>query len=247
MLLTTPEMIEHYRLSLLRVLAGLFVMAGLEPGTARIDTLPRSVKYAILKVLRRAESSTRRLIAAEAEGLDDVAYVPPPKREKRGTKRTGTSKARASRIPQFCLIDPRKFYEELHPNRKARRAAAKKKQRGGAPKLLFRIASFDGRPAYEEWSDPLPDLSPDDQLTAAGISRRMQALHHALSDITAQAQRMKREIAKRKAAKPGPASVPPLRMGHPPGHRKNGTDEIDMILHECHMLAIREPRPPDRV
>ena len=245
MLLTTPQKIEHYRLALLRVLLGLFEMAGIEPGTGAVETLPRGVKYAILRVLRQAESATRRLIYKEAEGLDDVDYTPPPKREKSGAKRSGEKKPRAPRIPQFRLIDPRKFFEELHPNRRARRAA-KKVQRGGPPKLLFRFDCFDGQPACEAWSEPLPELTPDDPLTATGICRRMQALYHALNDIPAQALRMKREIAKRKAAKPGPDSVPPLRFGLPPGHRKEKVHEVDDILYECHMLTRREPKPPDK-
>ena len=50
---------------------------------------------------------------------------------------------------------------------------------------------------------------------------------------------MVREIAKRRAAKPGPESVPPLRYGNPPGHRKRPIHEVDGILHECHMIAMR--------
>ncbi len=243
MLWDTDRLVEHNRLALLRVLAGLFVMAGLTPGTGVIETLPRGVKYAILKVLRRSESATRRLIAAEADKLADVAYVPPPKHEKSQTKRTDAPKRRAPRMPLFRLVDPRKHLEELHPNRRARRAAARKK-RGGERVLLFRIAGFDGRPDYEEWSEPVPELTPDDMLTAAGISRRMQALHHALGDLPAQAMRMKREIAKRKAAKPGPASVPPLRAGLPPGYRAGGTEPVDIILRDCHWIAMRKDRPP---
>ena len=245
MLWDKPQMIEHYRIALLRVVAGLFVMAGLEPGTGRVETLPRGVKYAILKVLRGAESSARRLVMAEAEGLDAVEYVPPPKREKPATKRSGKTKTRAPRIPQFRLIDPRNFYEELYPNRKARRAGAKKNRPTG-PQLLFRVRGFDGQPDCEAWSEGVPEASPDDPMTAVSICRRMQALHFALSDLPKQAQRMVREIAKRKAAKPGPESVPPLRFGYAPGYRKNGTDEIDLILHECHALATREEKPPDR-
>jgi hypothetical protein len=251
MLSDTDRLVDLHRLALLRVLVGLFALAGLKPGTGVIETLPRGVKYAILKVLRRAESATRRLVAIEAEKLDDVDYVPPPKHEKSGAKRSGAKrsgekKTRAPRMPQFQLIDPRKFFEELYPNRRARRAA-KKLQRGGPPKLLFRYDCFDGQPACEAWSDPLPELTSDDLLTATGICRRMQALHHALNDLPAQAARMKREIAKRKAAKPGPGSVPPLRIGLPPGYRKGGKDEIDLILRACHWLVTQKDAPPDGV
>lgn len=241
-----PEQIERYRRVLLRLLQGLFVMARLQPGTAVVETLPRSVKYATLKILRRAEAATRRLVMAEANKLDDVEYVPPPKREKSKAAPSGERKSRAPRVPQFRLVDPRKYHEELHPNRKARRAS-KKVQRGGEPKLLFRFDCFDGRPAHEEWSRPLPVLTPDDALSAVAVCRRMQALYHALSDLPAQAIRMKREIAKRKAAKPGPRSVPPLRIGPPPGHRKTGAHAVDMILERCHYLVKPKAVPPDKV
>ena len=246
MLWDTPRMIEHYRLALLRVVSGLFVMAGLEPGCGVLETLPRGVKYAILKVLRQAESATRRLIAVEARGLEMPDYIAPPKREKSTCRGAGERKSRAPRTPQFRLIDPRKFLEELYPNRRSRRAKARR-ERNTEPRLLFRIAGMDGQPDYEEWSDAAPDLSEDDALTAMALSRRMQALHHALNDLPKQAQRMAREIAKRKAAAPGPKAVPPLRGGFPPGHRKQHIHEVDEILETCHWLATREPEPPDRV
>ena len=243
MLRDASDPVERYRLVLLRLLAGLFVMAGLQPGTAVVESLPRGVKYAILRVLRQAESATRRLVMAEAAKLDAVEYVPPPKREKPAAQRSGGKKTRAPRMPLFRLIDPRRFLEELHPNRKARRAAKKKSRE---PKLLFRIAGFDGQPDYEEWSEGAPEPSEDDLLTATAISHRMQALHHALSDLPKQAQRMVREIAKRKAAQAGPKSVPPLRFGPPPGHRKRHIHAVDAVLAACHWLATREPVPPDR-
>jgi hypothetical protein len=248
MLPTTPDQINSFRLALLRVLLVLFEMAGITPGMETVETLPRGVKYAILRVLRQAESATRRLIILEAEKLTDVVYEAPPKREKstkkRTKNRTGEKKTRARRMPQFQLIDPRKFFEELYPNRRSRRPA-KKIKRGGEPKLLFRFDAFDGQPACEGWSRPLPELTPDDPLAAVSICRRMQALHNALSDLSAQAMRMKREIAKRKQAKPGPGKVPPLRRGRPPGHRKEAVHEVDFILERCHFLVTQDPDPPD--
>jgi len=60
-------MTEYYRLALLRVLAGLFVSAGITSESQLVDKLPRHVRNAILLVLRPAESAARRLIAAEAQ------------------------------------------------------------------------------------------------------------------------------------------------------------------------------------
>jgi len=242
MLWDTARMTEHYRLALSRVLAGLFVMAGLEPGKDVVAVLPRRVRSAILLVLRPAESAVRRLVVAKTKGLEVPTYVPPTPRSqsKDSAKKTGQT-----RIPRFQLIDPRKVFAELNPNRRLRRSRPARTE-AIEPRLLFRVAGFDGQPAYEEWSEAIPAPSPDDPIVAAHICRRMQALHHALNDLPKQAQRMVREIAKRAAAKPGPRKVPPLRFGSPPGFRKKHIHEIDSILHECHCLAIREQKPPDR-
>ena len=251
---STSHRIEFHRLALLRLLVGLFARAGLEPGTGRVDTLPRFVRNAIFLVLRQVESATRRLSYAKTEGMKIPEYVPRDKTGKSKPKGDqdcdiignghrkkagdGEKKTRAPRIPQFCLIDPRKFLEELFPHRKPR-GSKPSRERRTERELLLRIHNYDGRPPFEVWAEPDPELSPDDELTAVAICRRMQAVFHALSDLDKQAQRMVREIAKRRAAKPGPGCVPPLRYGFPPGHRKKHIHEIDGILHECHMIAMR--------
>jgi len=232
--------IDYFRLALLRVLAELFAMAGFDPEKDAPKVLPRGIRSAILLILRPAESATRRLVVARAKGLEVLAYIAPAARLRSQGK---SGKSRCTRFPQFRLIDPRKFYAELYPNRKLPGA---RRERQTEARLLFRFASFDGRPAVEEWSVPDPKLSPDDLLNAVPVCRRMQALHYALNDLPKQAQRLMREIAKRAAAKPGPAKTPPLRAGLPPGYRKKHIHEIDSILHECHCLAVREPRPPER-
>jgi len=214
----------------------------IEPGKSVVLHLPRCIRSKILLVLRPAESAVRRLVFAKARGFDIPAYVAPVgrNRSKALSKKTGET-----RIPRFRLIDPRKFFAELYPNQRPR-PSRPRRSRQTEPRLLFRIAGFDGQPDYEEWSEPEPELSPDDLLNAVPLCRRMQALHHALGDLSKQAQRMVREIAKRRAAKPGPAKAPPLRAGSAPGYRKKHIHEIDTILHECHCLATREPRPPDQ-
>ena len=249
MLWDTARMIDHNRRALLRLLTGLFVMAGFEPGTGLVDVLPRVTRAAILKVLRQIESATRRMIVVEARGLEIPAYVPPATNKKGQSKtsrhESNGTKTRPPQIPRFQLIDPRVFMEELYPNRRQRRSKPKSKA-GPEPRLLFRIAGMDGQPDYEEWSDGVPELSPDDLLTAKHICRRMQAVYHALSDLPKQAQRLVRELAKRAAAPPGPGRVPPLRRGPPPGHRNRHVHPVDEILADCHFLATAEPVPPDR-
>ena len=240
---TEEHRAELYRLALLRLLAGLHVLAGnLSDDDARI-LLPRGVRKAILMVLRPAESAARRLIYLQARKLDLPDYVAPPKREKTARTESASGKKRGKRKPRFRLIDPRIFLEELFPNRR-------KQPSKPAPKpsterqIQVRIAGFDGAPDFIIWSEPKAVLSDDDMLDATRLLRRMAALQNALEDLPAQAHRMAREIAKRKAAKPGPGAVPPLRYGAPPGFRRHGTHEVDGVLRDCHWMATR-PAAPD--
>jgi len=232
-------MTEHCRLALLRVVAGLFVSAGMVADGPLVEKLPRRVRNAILLVLRPAESSARRLIAVEARKMDQVAYVKPALRKK-PRKRTG--KKTGPRAPQFRLIDPRRFFEELHPNR---RKPKPRREQSTEPQIQVRIAGFDGQPDFVIWSEPKALPMPDDELNAAATCRRMVALKLALDDLPKQAGRYLRELAKRKAAPPGVKSIPPLRFGLPPGYRKKHIHEVDAILWECHCLIKREPKPPD--
>ncbi len=236
-------MTENYRLALLRVVAELFVSAGMASDNAIVEKLPRHVRNAILLILRPAESASRRIFAMAARHVDVPEYVVPPKRDR--LKNKGTGKKRGPRAPQFCLIDPRKYFPELHPNR--RNSRPKRKPSGSTePQIQVRIAGFDGGPDFILWSEPKAILTPDDEVSAKALCRRLLALKLALEDMPKQAERYVREVAKRKAAAPGPKSVPPLRMGLPPGYRKKHIHKIDEILWDCHCLVRQEPRPPDK-
>lgn len=242
----TSRIIERYRRVLLRLVVGLFVMAGLEPGEGLVETLPRNVRSKILRVLRQIESATRRLVVRKARDLEPYVSRPTERKHSARHNRKPNDEAKKSqtRVPQFSLIDPRVFLEELYPHRKPR-PSQKQKQRATEPRLLFRFCDFGGS-ACEAWSEAEPALSPDDPMTAKHICRRMQAVYHALNDLPKQAQRLVRKIAKRAAAPPGPGRVPPLRYGFPPGYRKKPIHLVDMILRECHLLAVREAKPPER-
>ena len=233
---------EHYRLALLRVVAGLFVSAGMRSDNAVVKTLPRQVRNAILLLLRPAESAARRLIDVEARDVDVPDYVAPPKRKRSGAK--GKGAARGPRAPQFRLIDPRKYFPELHPNR--RKPRRKPKPSGATEsQMQLRIGTFDGEPDFILWSEPKAVLMPEDDVSAEKLSRRLLALKLALEDLPKQAKRYVREVAKRKAAAPGPESIPPLRMGLPPGYRRKHLHKVDEILWDCHCLVRQNPRPPD--
>ena len=109
-----------------------------------------------------------------------------------------------------------------------------------------RIWFFDGldppRPARV-------DPSPEDEIGAAALAKRLLSLRAALSDIPKQARRMARAVAKREAA--GKKVVRPVRYARPPGHRHRGKRPVDLLLAETHELACialreasREAKPP---
>ncbi len=236
-------MTENYRLALLRIVAGLFASAGMASDDAVIEKLPRCVRNAVLLILRPAESATRRIIAIFSRDMAVPEYVAPPKRKR--AKNKGTGEKRGSRAPQFCLIDPRKYFPELHPNR--RKPRQKPKANGSTdPHIQIRIGTFDGEPDFILWSEPKAVLTPEDEVSAKALCRRLLALKLALEDMPKQATRYVREVAKRKAAAPGPKSVPPLRMGLPPGYRRKHLHKVDEILWDCHCLVRQEPQPPDK-
>ena len=242
MLLTPDQMNDRYCLLLLRVVKGLFLMAGMVPGGAIVERLPRCVRSRILLILRPAESAARRLIFHIAQRLELPDYVEPPAQKR--SKGKGTGKKRGPRKPKFRLIDPRKFLEEFYPNRRKR--TGKARPTGSTePQIQVRIAGFDGQPDFVIWSEPKAVPTPDDAMNAEPLCRRLLALHYALQDLPAEALRMAREMAKRKKAAPGPKSVPPLRYGYPPGHRRKPIHAVDGILRECHALARRPVKPPD--
>ena len=242
MLWSTARIVEHNRLKLLSLVAGLCERAGIVPGGGGVETLPRAVKSAIFLVLRQVESATRRLVFVEIRGLAIPAYEPPKRPQPKRRAAKGDAKG-VERRPQFRLIDPRVAYPELYPHRKPRRSTPLHPRRTERT-LLFRLTSFDGRPPVEAWADADPEPTPDDPLTSVALCRRLQAVHDALNDLPSQAKRMVREIAKRRAAPPGPKSAPPLRLGPAPGHRKRPIHEVDEILTDCQWLARSADHAP---
>ena len=132
------------------------------------------------------------------------------------------------RAPVFRLIDPRKPFAERR----------RKYARGGGPRIT--MIGFDAH-VYEP---PKPEISPDDLVSGAQLSRRLMALQSALETLPRQARRLAR--LQQRPIRPGaPPRLAPMRPGHPPGYRSRGLHEIDMVLADCHALARWVLRPPD--
>jgi len=112
-----------------------------------------------------------------------------------------------------------------------------------------RIRSFWSAPipaAFAPTPAPAPPARarPDAQapVDAAGLRRRLHALQAALADLPRQAGRLAR-LRARRAAAPKLAWRTPLRPGRPPGYRLRLDREIDLVLRECHALALDALRP----
>ncbi len=162
-----------------------------------------------LRLLRPAESATRRLIILAARGL--VVELAPPRIRKTKPKpllnrRNGYGTGvviRPGPLPDWAralapkrsssislpLLDPLKRFG-------VRRRSVK-------PTAMPRISFLDSRPFNPLFHpprqpDPVPlPLSPDDPLDAARLHRRIEALGSALDDLPRQAKRLARWQARR--------------------------------------------------
>jgi hypothetical protein len=234
---------ERHRAALMRLLAVIFVYAGLadDTGSAAADsgrarraieasreawTLPRRIVRMLLPLLRPVEAATRRLIVVLASSL--------PVRESRAANSgrpatqpvqgggparpssDGRTHAADARPPLFALTDREKRYEWF----------------------------FSGKPRGAGWKGPPPAMPGDDELPAAGLLRRIAALANALDDLPAQAGRLARWRLRRIQARAAGRHIAlsPLRAGSPPGSlplrapKKTRREEHD-LLSETHTLA----------
>ena len=90
------------------IIAALFAMLG----DVTVSRLPRPVYYAVLRILRPAESAVRRLIVIATRGL--VVKLAPSRPMPKGLK---IGKGDKSRFPSFQLFDTRKNFPELRQRR----------------------------------------------------------------------------------------------------------------------------------
>jgi len=230
------RVIERNREALKRILATLVAMAGLRDwpisplegemsgrteggvssdGSLSLSaggegpTLSRRLHCAVLRILRPAESATRRLVIVAARGL--VVELPPsrppkPRPDLKAThaamRRLGLAVVlsaadiaraaadrraaarhavlRAARPPVLPLFDPPRY-----PFRVRRRTVP--------PHAAPRILSFDGAAPHRLPPPP----SPGDRVDATRLGRRIAALARALDDLPGHAMRFARWKARR--------------------------------------------------
>ncbi len=203
------------------IIEALFALLGLSGDVPASRILP-SLRRAVLRVLRPAKSAVRRLIVIAAR--DVVVELSPSRAMPEGRK---IGKGRGISPPAFQLFDPRK-------RRKPARAMKVKRME---PRIHF--FPYDSlRPAPQ----PVVELPPDGLVSGERLSRRLQALKLALDDLPRQAKRLVRWGMRRKAS-PDHKFLTPLRSGHPPGHRRKPSHEVDDVLKECDRLAWHAMKP----
>ncbi len=210
--------IDRNRDALQRIIALLFAMAGLAAGGMAV-TLPRHIYRAVLLVLRPAESAVRRLVIIAARGLVMAARSP------RAAPLALIPRTGAARTPAFLLIDPLKRFTPDAPV-------------SGPPPRTSVPGLFD--PVFLALA---PVASAEDLIGAERLCRRLHALKRALDNLPGQARRLarwqaRRDLALMSQAPRQPRRLSPFRPGHPPGCRARPIHEIDVILRECHGLAL---------
>lgn len=216
--------IERNRRLLLPIIAELFFLLGNRP------RITLSLRLAVLRLLRPAESAVRRLIVIAARGL---AAKPASQRPMPAGRiiRSGGS----ARKPGFKLFDARKRPTPLRLCKPAPLVVPRIRVITPDPRIAMLW-----RAAVATVPAATPVLPADDGLvSAARLSRRLEALKLALDDIPRQARRLLRWQARR--ARPDvypPRSAEPLRPGKPPGYRAEPDHDVDDILIDCHRLAL---------
>jgi hypothetical protein len=210
--------IEINRAALARIVGALVSLLAAQGGAAR---LPLPVYQLIARVLYPAESAVRRLIVIAARGL--AVSVPPARPMPKGFVIAGKGLGRG-RV-SFQLFDTRKTFADLDDAEEPRTGPRIRSVGEADPRSQF-LAQF-----------AVPDRGDlSSEAETLRVRRRLDALKQALDHLPRQAKRMARWM-KRRAAMAQPKFRSPLRPGRPPGHRKRGRDEIDLVLVECHALA----------
>lgn len=209
--------LERNRDELLRVASRLFALIRAPRGGMR-EVLPRRLYFHVLRILRPAESALRRLVMLQEMQLE----IPVPAcgdagpAKPAGKTAAGRQRtAEPARTPAFQLFDP------------------------------FKPFPADPWGDGEDHGDRAPDFGratalSDEPVNATQLCRRLRALIDALEDIPAQARR----LARWRIHRIRPRRYSPLRPGHPPGHRKRPSHDVDEILRECRFILKWAQSPP---
>ena len=213
--------------ALVEIVADLFAMLGFVAGVEMVSRLPWPTYRAVLRILRPAESALRRLIVVAAQGI----VVKPAASRPRPTGAIKTKKGQLPRSASFQLFDPQT------------RIMLPRRMTPKRPGPRIHMFNADGE-LVTIWPPPRPATNPapartkstDGLVNARRLIRRLEAIEGALADIPRQAMRLAR-WRMRQETSPNPSSKSPLRRGHPPGHRKRKTHEVDDLLSECNWLA----------
>lgn len=212
--------IDRNREALLRVVARLFAMAGLDEAET-VTHLPRHLRAALIRLARPTEAAVRRLIVVLAEL--EPAPLPGPARAAKAQARGKPKRnpGSAPTPPAFAIIDPLPNFNSAPPRFRPL----------SYPRITV-LGVSEPRPIPDGW---IPRTG--DPVNATGLCRRLRALKRALDDLPAHGRRLARWHARRLAGRRR-GRFSPMRPGHPPGHRKRPTRTIDEILRECHALAL---------
>ena len=167
------------------------------------------LRHVWLAVLAMLRPAESALRRLIAIAAKDVDVTPRARREMpTGGIPKGTGVRR--RAPVFVVIDPRI-------------------PAGPPPEFGPNVRWLD-----EEGTSPpgRVEVSADDPTSAAALRRRIEALLAAANDIPGQARRLARMLAKKDRP------IRAMRPGRPPGYRERGTRPVDMLLADCHRLAL---------
>jgi len=228
--------LERNQTILLRHVAWLFAWLTLEVGGS-VETVPRHKRLTVFLVLRPSEAAYRRVvyIAMYVRGVVAPVFKARVKSEAPKKKIVAEKPAGTRPLP-FKLIDPRKRFD-LFPDRP-------KYVKGPGPRVTDMWSDdpiFDRSDLYayqERMKRPPP--TPDDEISAKALCRRMNSLMAALQDLDGQVLCMAKLHGRMKwvQEQTGKRPLQTLRPGYPPGHRQRHRHAVDEILKETHQLAL---------
>jgi hypothetical protein len=247
--------IARNRTALLAVVATIVAMIGGRPlrqAQGEGGSIARSLRNAALALLRPAEAAARRLIVLCAHGVSALPRRAPV-RIPGAAPADGACQALspevswpqsswpvdrgAARPPAFRLFDRRKRFGRMVVSPMPVGEPRIRSFWGASPSSITSPASVKLPAAPMPSAVVQARLDPDASVDATRLRLRTAALQRALSDLPHQARRLARWRA-RNCPGPGGRIQSPLRIGHPPGYRQHGTRDVDIVLGECHALAL---------